>query len=144
MKLRNVLFGLAGTLAVIAIVVGKIHGASPVDIYLHDLYFVVPAPSVVLFLLLLAAAGYYAVSRFPSHRFNHYLAVIGFAVVLLASAVFLIVSGSRYWYWPLRDWQVYSLMAGVFCLLLGGVLVSASVIWTLCSTLYRTFRGGVS
>lgn len=129
MKLRKILFGLASAVAIIAVVVGKTRGAHPLDIFLYHVYLVVDAPSLALFLVALAAAGYYVVCRLSSRRFDHDLGLVGFALVAFAAVAFLTVSWSKSW--PLHDWWAHAVSSAVYCFLLGSILLTALVAWTL-------------
>ncbi len=131
-----------GALALVALIVAGTHGETP--LYLHEVYFLVDTPMTVLFLAVLAVAACFAVFRLSQHSLNRGLGLIGVTLALLACSVFLLVSASEKWYWPFHNWQIYSLSVGVYCFLLGSILVSASVIWTLSWTLYRTIRHGSS
>ena len=55
MKRWKIFAGLAAALA-LAVVAAETRGTSPLDLYLHDTYFVVPTPQVALIFGVLSAA----------------------------------------------------------------------------------------
>jgi hypothetical protein len=128
MSVRKTLAGILVAVVLVALVVYETREATGLYWPLAAIYFIVDEPMTVLFLGAFTLLLYFAVFRF-SQSLNRYLGVIGETLTLLACVIFLFVSASKSWSWPFRDWQVYSLVAGVYLMLVGGLLVCGTSIW---------------
>jgi hypothetical protein len=141
MKRWKILAGLAAALAALAVVAAEIHGTSPIDLYLHDVYFVVRGPQVALIFGVLSAAVCFGALRLTPHRPNHLLGLGGFALVAFSCSVLLVLSAFRNWQdSPRITWPVYVLAAAGYFFVVGFVVLSASLAWTLAWTLVRVAR----
>lgn len=103
-------------------------------LYLHGIYFLVDEPVYVLYVGLIALGTYFAVVRLSQHSLNRRLGFIGSSLAVLSCLIFLFITASKKWSWPLQSWQVYSLSVAVFTLLLGSIFLSLSIVWALYST----------
>jgi hypothetical protein len=140
MKRWKIFAGLAAALA-LAVVAAETHGTSPLDLYLHDTYFVVPTPQVGLIFGVLSAAVCFGALRLTPHRPNHLLGLGGFALVAFSCSVLLVLSAFRNWQDSQQiNWQVYVLAVAGSSFVLGFVVLSASLVWTLAWTLVRIAR----
>jgi hypothetical protein len=140
MKLWKIFAGLAAALA-LAVVAAEAHGTSPLDLYLHDTYFVVPTPQVALIFGVLSAGVCFGALRLTPHRPNHLLGLGGFALVAFSCSVLLVLSAFRNWQDSQQiNWQVYVLAVAGSSFVLGFVVLSASLVWTLAWTLLRIAR----
>ena len=141
MKRWKIFVGLAAALAALAVVATEPHGASPIDLYFHDVYFVVPTPQVALIFGVLSAAVCFGALRLTPHRPNHLLGLGGFALVAFSCSVLLVLSAFRNWQDSQQiNWQVYVLAVAGSSFVLGFVVLSASLVWTLAWTLVRIAR----
>src|ERR1700720_2487509 len=110
MKRWKIFAGLAAALAALGVVAPEAHGAAPIDLYFHDVYFVVPTPQVALIFGVLSAAVCFGALRLTPHRPNHLLGLGGFALVAFSCSVLLVLSAFRNWQDSQQiNWQVYVL-----------------------------------
>jgi len=103
-------------------------------LYLHDIYFLVDEPVYVLYVGLIALGAYFAVRRLAQHSLNRRLGFIGGSLAVLSCLIFLFITTSKKWSWPLHNWQVYGLSVAVFTLLFGSIFLFLSVVWAVYST----------
>lgn len=103
-------------------------------------FYFVDEPIYVLYVGVLIAFEYFVVLRLSQHSFNRKIGLIRSSFGLLSCFIFLFISSSKSWSWPLHAWQVRGLFVAVSSLLLGGILVSVG----LASALYELARSRVS
>ena len=141
MKRWKIFAGLAAALAALGVVAAETHGTAPIDLYFHDVYFVVPTPQVALIFGVLSAAVCFGALRLTPHRPNHLLGLGGFALVAFSCSVLLVLSAFRNWQDSQHlSWQVYVLAVAAYSFVFGFVVLSASLVWTLAWTLVRIAR----
>ena len=117
MKRWKIFAGLAAALAALAVVAAETHGTSPVDLYFHDVYVVVPTPQVALIFGVLSAAVCFGALCLTPQRPNHLLGLGGFALIAFSCSVLLALSAFRNWqHLQHHTWRVYVLAVSGYSL----------------------------
>lgn len=146
MQRRKLLAGTGIILAVLSVGLAGLRAGPSLDLYLHDVYFVVSPLHVLILSLLLSAITaliYFAGSRFTPHGFNTLLALTGLVLTASSSVVCAAADFLR-WDFQWHPWLVYGLaVTGVFAVL-GFALLSTSLLWTLLWNLLRVARRRLS
>ena len=146
MQRWKLLVGIGITLALLALAFGQLRGGPPIDLYLHDVYFVVAPLHVLILTLLLcgiAALVYFAGSHFTPHGFSRLIAFTSLALMTSSSVVCIAAAFLR-WDFPRHPWLVYGLFAAGILFVLGFALFSGCLLWTLFCNLLRFARRRLS
>lgn len=120
-----------------------LYSSHGVDLYLHDVYFVVAPLHVLILSLLLSGSAvllYFASYHFMPHGFNRLLAFASLALMTSSCVVVCIAAGLLLRDFPPHPWLLYGFFAAAIIFVLGLALFSTCLLWTLLCNLLRFAR----
>jgi hypothetical protein len=155
MQRRKLLAGTGIILALSALAFGwmrsgpllDVHSSHGVDLYLHDVYFVVSPLHILILSLLLSGSAvllYFAGYHFTPHGFTRSLTFASLALMTSSCVVVCIAAGLLLRDLPPHPWLLYSLFAAAILFVLGFALFSTCLLWALLSNLVRVARRRLS
>jgi hypothetical protein len=146
MLMAKLLGGLASALAVLALV-AAVRTISPIDVYFHDVYFVVGPSGFSLLDALLCgtlAVIYFAISRWKLQPPNQLVGLAGFTLIVISLITFFAASILFREDSLPHDSHLYALFGALYGFLFGLVLLAANIAWAFAWTMLSKVRSHLS